>query len=158
MPIIGNKRGVGESVGNPPKRPRPAPPPIPKPFLKIVGDKLQCIKTQPIPQDSYLRIGLPEDLVKAISALLFGKVDLSTCLEDKHAKLGLGRSVLYIMAEKGHVDAVKVLIQYGLDIEAKDEDGSSPLMAARYKRHKDVIHLLLESGASIEPSTALKRL
>lgn len=62
-----------------------------------------------------------------------------------------GRTPLQISAEKGDTKTVKLLIDKGADIEAKDGgDGWTALMWAVSQGHTKTIELLLEKGADIE--------
>jgi ankyrin repeat protein len=51
---------------------------------------------------------------------------------------------------KRQSEVVKVLLEKGADIEAKDEDGQTSLMWASYRGYSEVVELLLENGANIE--------
>jgi len=54
-------------------------------------------------------------------------------------------------AEKGHEAAVKLLIEKGAELEAKDkDDNQTPLSHAAEKGHEAVVKLLLEKGAELE--------
>lgn len=53
-------------------------------------------------------------------------------------------------AKDGNLDQVKSLIEQGADIEAKTDNGSTPLHWAAASGHTDVANLLLEKGADIE--------
>ena len=62
-----------------------------------------------------------------------------------------GRSAVYVAAESGSVRALHFLAKNGADIEAVDQDGVSPLMAAARASKAtsgEVISYLLEKGAN----------
>lgn len=44
---------------------------------------------------------------------------------------------------------LSLLIDFGADLNARDKDGLSPLMAAAYHGHLDVVQTLLRCGADI---------
>ncbi len=60
---------------------------------------------------------------------------------------------LMVAAAFGHVDTVRVLLDAGADVNAKDLTGWTPLHAAAFKGNLEIVRLLLERGAIAEPST-----
>ncbi|KAH8126241.1 ankyrin repeat-containing domain protein [Trichoderma asperelloides] len=63
---------------------------------------------------------------------------------------------LMVAAYFGHHVLVKLLLQQGADIEAKDDqdnNGWTPLLWASIKSHKTVMKLLLEKGADVNAKT-----
>jgi len=60
---------------------------------------------------------------------------------------------LMVAAAFGHVDTVRVLLDAGADVNAKDLTGWTPLHAAAFKGNLEIVRLLLERGAVAEPST-----
>ncbi|GMH36812.1 hypothetical protein BSKO_04685 [Bryopsis sp. KO-2023] len=60
---------------------------------------------------------------------------------------------LNFAAQGGHVEAVKILIQEGANVDSKDNLGFTPLLDAAFYSRVDVIEVLLESGADIEART-----
>ncbi|KAK4077918.1 uncharacterized protein Triagg1_3612 [Trichoderma aggressivum f. europaeum] len=57
---------------------------------------------------------------------------------------------LIIASYYGHHAVVKLLVEEGADIEAKDGDGQTPLLWAAIVGHETVVKLLVEKGADIE--------
>ncbi|XP_022091038.1 ankyrin repeat and KH domain-containing protein mask-like isoform X2 [Acanthaster planci] len=53
-------------------------------------------------------------------------------------------------ASAGHVDIVKLLIDYGADVNAQSSAGNTPLMYACSGGHEDAVKVLLDHGANIE--------
>ncbi|KAI5841352.1 ankyrin repeat-containing domain protein [Morchella snyderi] len=53
-------------------------------------------------------------------------------------------------AYHGHLPIVKLLLQYGADISARDDDGGTALHYAAGSGHPTVVQLLLENGADKE--------
>gem|GEM_PF-2220984 len=64
------------------------------------------------------------------------------------------RSVLYYFAEKNSDPALlKFLLENGADIEAKQEDGATPLLVAIWVKNDKARRALLDAGASIHART-----
>jgi ankyrin repeat protein len=57
-----------------------------------------------------------------------------------------GRTALLIAAAEGHADVVQLLIEAGSDVNALDEEGSSPLSLARSFGHLDVAAAIAAAG------------
>jgi ankyrin repeat protein len=60
------------------------------------------------------------------------------------------KTPLHCAAEEGHEATVKLLLEKGADIEAKDHDHQAPLHCAAEAGHTAIVKLLLEKGADIE--------
>jgi len=63
-----------------------------------------------------------------------------------------GNTPLHCAAWKGHVDAVRVLLDAGAHVHAKstnDHYGDTPLHAAAHGNHKEVVALLIARGADV---------
>ncbi|MHC4458074.1 MAG: ankyrin repeat domain-containing protein [Planctomycetota bacterium] len=60
-----------------------------------------------------------------------------------------GLTPLHEAANGGHVDAAKVLLTHGADVEAERIGGFTPLHDAIVKKHRDVAELLIANGAKI---------
>jgi len=59
-----------------------------------------------------------------------------------------GTSLLHSACQSGNVDLVRLLIQAGADVNAKDEDGDSPLHGAMaIGKNYDIARILIENGA-----------
>lgn len=58
-----------------------------------------------------------------------------------------GQTPLHLAADRGHVEAIQVLVHAGADISAQDHDGIGILQAAVIGGHVRVCQLLLELGA-----------
>jgi ankyrin repeat protein len=58
-----------------------------------------------------------------------------------------GLTPLMLAADYGKTGVVKVLMDRGADINAKDRNGRTALMAAQDNGHQDIVNLLKEAGA-----------
>ena len=56
---------------------------------------------------------------------------------------------LIIACEKGHVDAARLLLDKGAEVDRAKEDGATPLIIACWKGHVDAARLLLDNGADV---------
>lgn len=56
-------------------------------------------------------------------------------------------TALYVAAQNGYTESVKVLIDNGADVNLTDADGRSPLNRAIVGKHQEVIDLLKKAGA-----------
>jgi ankyrin repeat protein len=65
----------------------------------------------------------------------------------------VGRTVLINAAESGHVDCVKLCIELGANLSARDISGWTSLHWASVNGHKKVACLLLDVGARIDAKT-----
>lgn len=60
----------------------------------------------------------------------------------------------YACAEE-HLEAVEVLIGLGVNVDAQDNDGNTPLHVATRTRHTGIAQLLLKAGANTELTDAV---
>jgi ankyrin repeat protein len=64
---------------------------------------------------------------------------------------------LLVAAANNCVDTVRVLLDKGADVNAKDGDGWTPLIKAASGGFTDLAHLLLDRGADIDVADKLER-
>ncbi|KAM0204555.1 hypothetical protein ACHAPA_002000 [Fusarium lateritium] len=80
-------------------------------------------------------------------------VDMFQKLLDRGVKpelIGPDQSLLLAAAKHGREDTLQLLLNKGMEIEARDESGCTPLMLAVERGHAGMVQLLLERGADIE--------
>jgi ankyrin repeat protein len=64
------------------------------------------------------------------------------------------RTALHRACQYGHLDVVKLLVEYGASIEATDEKGMTPLLQAAGLECLDVVRFLEENGSDINAVAA----
>jgi len=66
------------------------------------------------------------------------------------AGIGWVEGVTYEHSVKENVDAVKILLDLGLDSNSANQDGRTPLMGAALKGRNEVVQLLVDHGARLD--------
>ena len=66
-------------------------------------------------------------------------------------------SLLFYAAMYGHVDIVRMLVENGALVEAKNHDALTALMCAALHGHADVVSALLAAGASVSAQDSFGR-
>lgn len=89
---------------------------------------------------------------KIVQTLLKGGAEVDAPLSmDHNGKAVGGCTALYIAALLGHLPSCKVLASSGASLEAANDLGYTPLMAAIEGDHEEVIDFFLKSGANVNP-------
>ena len=57
---------------------------------------------------------------------------------------------LFIACQNGHVDAARLLLDKGAEVDRAEKDGGTPLFIACEKGHVDAARLLLDKGAEVD--------
>jgi ankyrin repeat protein len=68
-----------------------------------------------------------------------------------------GNTVLMCAAADGDTTSMKVLLEYGATVEAKNEEGETPMGFAVAYEQPDAIHLLAVNGANIDGTESTNR-
>jgi len=63
--------------------------------------------------------------------------------------VGCGESSIHDAAKGGNIEAVKQHLAAGTDVNAKDDNGWTPLHFAVYYGHKEIVELLIAKGADV---------
>ena len=79
------------------------------------------------------------------------EVDAPIAQEHNGASVG-GCTALYVAAFMGQLTCCKQLLSNGASLEAANDLGYTPLMAAIEGNHEDVIEFFLKSGANVNPA------
>lgn len=89
---------------------------------------------------------------KITQTLLKGGAEVDAPLSMDHNGIAVGGcTALYVAALLGHLPSCKVLASSGASLEAANDLGYTPLMAAIEGDHEDVIDFFLKSGANVNP-------
>ncbi|ACE06627.1 hypothetical protein Aasi_1317 [Candidatus Amoebophilus asiaticus 5a2] len=91
--------------------------------------------------------GLPPFLDNYVSLSLMNDRGLPLSLKNR-----LGEVPLHIAVRKGYVEIVRLLLEYGVDVNTKSsisQRSKSPLYIAAGKGHVEIVKLLLKHGANI---------
>jgi ankyrin repeat protein/beta-lactamase regulating signal transducer with metallopeptidase domain len=137
----------------------------PIPSLAIVGsvrDIEERIKTMMRPGRQFYK---RPSIIVAMAVLSLALLTVPTALvltsraeteasaqqEEKAAVNAQGDETLPLLeaVETGDLERVKVLIEQGADVMARNEKGATPLHRAARRGHRDVVKFLLEHGADI---------
>nr|5DNE_A Chain A, L-asparaginase [Cavia porcellus]5DNE_B Chain B, L-asparaginase [Cavia porcellus]5DNE_C Chain C, L-asparaginase [Cavia porcellus]5DNE_D Chain D, L-asparaginase [Cavia porcellus] len=70
---------------------------------------------------------------------------------DLRLKDSNGQTLLHVAARNGRDGVVTMLLHRGMDVNARDRDGLSPLLLAVQGRHRECIRLLRKAGACLSP-------
>jgi hypothetical protein len=66
------------------------------------------------------------------------------------AGIGWVDGVTYEWSREANIEAIKMLLDLGLDPNSANKDGRTPLMAAALKGRNEVIQMLVDSGARLD--------
>src|SRR5262249_32125393 len=66
------------------------------------------------------------------------------------AGIGWVEGVTYEWSKQANFEAIKMLLDLGLDPNGANKDGRTPLMGAALKGRNDVVQLLVDRGAKLE--------
>lgn len=89
---------------------------------------------------------------KIVQTLLKGGAEVDAPLSMEHNGVAVGGcTALYIAALFGHLPSCKVLVSNSASIDAANDLGYTPLMAAIEGDHDEVIDFFLKSGSNVNP-------
>jgi uncharacterized protein len=64
------------------------------------------------------------------------------------------KSPIFMAADEGHIEVIKLLLDHDADIVTLDNDGFSVLIRTMFRKHYDIVGLLKENGATCPPPDA----
>ena len=64
---------------------------------------------------------------------------------------------MHAACEKGHADVVEFLLRHDADLDARDEEGNSPLHTATENQQTHVVQLLLDNGNQPDTENTVSR-
>jgi hypothetical protein len=62
----------------------------------------------------------------------------------------LHHTALWIAAQRGDLDTVRILLKLGANIDKTGNDGFTPLVVASYEKHEEVVKWLVKAGADTQ--------
>ena len=66
------------------------------------------------------------------------------------ARGGQRGTALHSASSEGHLQVVRYLLRYGVDVNLRDSGLETPLLLACWRKHYDVVQCLLEHGADVD--------
>ncbi|KAJ3115228.1 hypothetical protein HDU96_001012 [Phlyctochytrium bullatum] len=114
------------------------------PAVKLLLEKGAPVNPVPTGHRSKppLFFALEEDNLEILQLLVQHGADLNSRYR--------GDTALHRAAAKGRPEVVKLLLEFGADIEALNEDGLTPLCAAARKGRCECMDVLLDAGANVD--------
>jgi len=105
-------------------------------FVWIAGDQRRQVRER-----DFLSAAGQGDVTRM--AVLIKEVNVDARLESD------GETALHRAASRGHLPAVRLLLEGGASVDAVDGEGVTPLVLAAYRGQTNVVKLLLERGALV---------
>ena len=72
------------------------------------------------------------------------------CPQYTNARGGVCGTALHSASFDGHLQVVRYLLRFGVNVNVRDEGNDTPLLLASWMGHRDVVQCLLEHGADVE--------
>jgi ankyrin repeat protein len=85
---------------------------------------------------------------------MMGLIEHGADINVKDNKDGYGRTPLHQASSNGYIEAIKLLLSNGANLNVKDQWGGSPLHQCSYTGETEAIKLLLSKGADINARDA----
>ncbi|MEM9541186.1 MAG: ankyrin repeat domain-containing protein [Cyanobacteria bacterium P01_E01_bin.42] len=104
------------------------------------GDDIEEIDDEDYPGYTALDLAAEKGNIQVIIMLIESGVNVDYSGES---------SPLHFAISAGNIDAVRVLISNGADLEIEEDDGVTPVLHAIMKHETEIVKLLVEAGADL---------
>ncbi len=96
-----------------------------------------------------IEVGKWKDQTSLSLAIQNNQTETADLLRKHGGKTGEELNVIIAAAKKGNIEAVKQHLAAGVDVNAKNKYGSTPLHNAAFEGHKEIAELLINKGANV---------
>jgi ankyrin repeat protein len=132
-----------------------------------LGDVMRAIDSNDVARlSSLMASGLIDPNVRVAGAPLvvraakLGRAEIVAWLLDTGGSFidaydSMRRSACHHASREGHADVVRILLDRGADVSARDRHGLTPLYLAAFRNRKDIVNALVMSGASANDANGL---
>ncbi|KAI5782377.1 hypothetical protein DFH27DRAFT_579250 [Peziza echinospora] len=86
-------------------------------------------------------------------AIHFGYTEIAQCIREHYWAVSWEAGTLQKVAEYGYIPMARLLLSWGFDINATDDDQKTSLFRAVYQRKLDMVCFLVSMGATVDVST-----
>lgn len=122
-------------------------------FIAIVNGQTDAAKYL-LKKGAYLTTWLNDSILPIYTAAEYGRDEIVKAILDQdreqvNVTQSHGLTPLHVASFMGRLQTVKILLEYGAEINAKTQEGATALYYAAQENQKEILQLLLEKGADI---------